>query len=97
MTRFWPEGQSIDVNTCTELTHGQENHGLVPDEIPDHFSWHQSEHRIEEILEIWRIDIDWWRTQKWRTYFRLITNTGLLVIIYQDLVNEKWFLQRLYD
>jgi hypothetical protein len=27
----------------------------------------------------------------------LSTDTGLLVIIYQDLLSGEWYLQRLYD
>jgi len=33
----------------------------------------------------------------WREYFKLTTQTGLLVVIYLDLLNGKWYLQRLYD
>jgi hypothetical protein len=32
-----------------------------------------------------------------RDYFKLTTTTGLLVIIYHDLIHDAWFLQRLYD
>lgn len=97
MTCFWPKGQLIDVITTTNLPFELESHGLAADELPAQFRWLHVDHRVEEILEVWRVDIDWWQTRKWRTYFRLATDTGLLVVIFQDLIGKKWYLQRLYD
>ncbi len=41
--------------------------------------------------------MDWWRVRIWREYFKLTTGTGLLVVIYRDLLSGAWYLQRLYD
>lgn len=97
MTRFWPKGQLIDVTTGANSKLEQENHGLAAGELPSQFRWLLIDHRVEEIVEVWRVDIDWWQTRKWRTYFRLATNTGLLVVIFQDLIEKDWYLQRIYD
>jgi glycosyltransferase involved in cell wall biosynthesis len=32
-----------------------------------------------------------------RDYYKLVTHTGLLVVIFQDLVTGDWYLERLYD
>ncbi|MCB0209356.1 MAG: hypothetical protein KDJ52_08505 [Anaerolineae bacterium] len=52
---------------------------------------------MQYVAKRWRVDQDWWRGRIWREYFKLTTKTGLLVIIYRDLLTGEWFLQRLYD
>ena len=52
---------------------------------------------IQAVARRWRVDQDWWRQRVWREYFKLTTRTGLLVIIYRDLLSGRWYLQRLYD
>jgi hypothetical protein len=39
----------------------------------------------------------WWRLRLWRDYYKLVTDTGLLVIVYYDLLEGKWYLQQLFD
>jgi hypothetical protein len=43
------------------------------------------------------VDTGWWRLRVWREYFKLETDTGLLVIIYRNLLTDDWYFQRLYD
>jgi len=84
MTRLWPEGIPITV--------------LAKDSgEPEGFTWQDQTHTVKEITKQWRIDLDWWREQVWRDYFKLVTQTGLLVVIYHDLQAGRWYLQRLYD
>ena len=52
---------------------------------------------MQTIAKRWRVDVDWWRVRVWREYFKLATGTGLLVVIYRDLLSGGWYLQRLYD
>jgi hypothetical protein len=88
MTRLWPDGQPLE---------GVETASTGGGEPPLRFTWQGQEHRVTEVTQSWRVDLDWWRERIWRAYFRLGTNTGLLVVIYQDLLSGKWYLQRLYD
>jgi hypothetical protein len=84
MTRLWRKHQSISV--------------LLNDrDEPAAFTWRGRHHRTEQITRQWRTDIDWWRVRVWRSNFKLCTDTGLLAIIYQDLLTGEWFLNRLYD
>jgi hypothetical protein len=83
MTRLWPEGDAIAV-----ITTGEE---------PDRFTWQAQTHQVIEITRRWRVDVDWWRGRVWRAYYKLNTDTGLLVIVYRDLLTGQWYLQRLYD
>ena len=84
MTRFWAEGQLIAV---------------VSDEAarPNHFAWQGRTHQVGAIARMWRVDFGWWGLRVWRDYFKVTTDSGLLVVIYHDLLTGQWFLQRLYD
>ena len=83
MTRLWPEGQPIDVT--------------LEEGMPVSFSWRGQIHSVAQITRQWRVDVDWWRRRRWRAYYKLTTDTGLLVVLFQDLPTHAWYLQRLYD
>ena len=91
MTRLWVAGDPITVQTST----------LSPTDViaidPVQFTWHDQDHHVAQITRQWRVDIDWWRERIWRSYYKLSTESGLLVIIYQDLLTGQWYLQRLFD
>jgi hypothetical protein len=87
VTRLWPVGLPISVI----------NDGVAEYARPAGFAWQGQTHQVDEITREWRVDIDWWRGRIWRAYFKLSTSTGLLVIVYQDLLSGEWYLQRLYD
>ena len=89
MTRLWPDG--VPIGVATEAVAGGES------PYPTRFSWQGQTHQVEAITRQWRVHIDWWREPAWRAYYKLTTTSGLLVIIYHDLPDGEWFLQRLYD
>ncbi len=84
MTHLWPQGEPITVQNDALLT-------------PQHFTWQGQSHPVQQVAKRWRVDLDWWQQRVWREYFKLTTQTGLLVIIYRDLLTGAWYLQRLYD
>ena len=84
MTHLWPEGEPIHVMSDAAQT-------------PRAFDWREQTHQVQQIAKRWRVDVDWWRGRVWREYFKLTTHTGLLVILYHDLLAGGWYLQRLYD
>jgi hypothetical protein len=84
MSRFWPNGVPITV-ICDPLA------------APTAFAWADHRHAVVAVLERWRVDESWWRRRVWREYFTLITHTGLLVLIYHDVRDDTWRLQRVYD
>lgn len=61
------------------------------------FDWKGRRHRVVWVAQSWRMDWGWWRLRLWRDYYKLTTDTGLLVLIYQDLLDDEWYLQQLYD
>ena len=84
MTHLWPDGLSIPVEADTLG-------------VPHRFEWLGQTHRVEIVANRWRVDEDWWRKRIWREYFKLATDSGLLVVVFRDLVGGGWYLQRLYD
>ena len=84
MTRLWPKGQPITTASDADGT-------------PRSFEWQGRTHPVTGISKCWRVDTGWWRLRVWREYFKLETDTGLLVIIYRNLLTDDWYFQRLYD
>lgn len=84
MSFFWPEGQLIIVTSDSTQT-------------PQAFTWDNQTHPVAQIAKRWRYDGGWWQQRAFRDYFKLTTETGLLVIIFLDWLSGQWYLQRLYD
>ncbi len=49
--------------------------------------------RIASVLDVWRIDDEWWRAEISRRYFLVVLEGGISRTIYQDLVTGEWFEQ----
>lgn len=95
MTRLWSVGLPISVTGAGD--DGVPDGSVFDSMRPVGFAWQGQNHQVVEITRAWRVDIDWWRGRVWRAYFKLSTDTGLLVVIYRDLLSGAWYLQRLYD
>ena len=49
---------------------------------------------VESVVEIWRIDDEWWREKPVsRTYWRVVLEDGRVVDVYRDLASGKWWRQ----
>ncbi len=49
---------------------------------------------VEEVLETWRIDDEWWREQPVsRVYARLLLEDGRTLTAYRDLTRNRWMKQ----
>ena len=84
MTRLWPAGSVIRVRA---------------DELgkPQSFTWQGRNHKVFRVTKRWRVDEEWWKRRIWREYFKMATQSRMLVIIYRDLISGEWCLQRLFD
>ena len=50
---------------------------------------------VESLVDQWRIDDEWWREQAIsRIYCECLIDQGLQVIIFQNLVTNQWYQQR---
>jgi len=86
MSRLWPEGEPIVVQVDEQ---GR----------PLRFVWRTRLHQLVQVQQHWQVDTDWWSDdgRVWREYLAVTTTTGLLCVIYQDLLTESWFLAKIYD
>ncbi len=48
---------------------------------------------VETVLEMWRIDDEWWRQLISRRYFAVILEGGARVVLFENLVTHEWFMQ----
>lgn len=86
MSRLWPEGAPIGVRVD-----GQGR--------PTAFVWQGRTHQVAQLRQQWLVDTDWWSEagRIWRAYAVVTTDTGMLCVVYQDLISEAWFLAKVYD
>ncbi len=49
---------------------------------------------IEEILEAWRIDDEWWREPIIRQYVEVVLEGGGHVVLFEDLHAKQWYIQK---
>jgi hypothetical protein len=84
MSRLWVMGIPIFV-----LINGEG--------MPAFLVWRSKNHPITTIANHWRVDRGWWHLRIARDYFVVATASGLLAVIFQDLITHDWYLQRLYD
>ena len=71
---------------------------ICEQERPAHFIWDGRRHAIERISRHWRVHLDWWTASElWRDYWELATDTGLLCVLYEDLIGHTWHLERVYE
>ena len=84
MSPFWPDGKRVEVQAS--------------DESPLGFRWNRRRHRVLDVSARWRIHTDWWtESEVWRDYWEVTTDTGLLCILFRDLLTEGWFLERVLE
>lgn len=83
MTRLWSSGVRIQVWL----------NGVSPARL----RWNGHVHAVQIVANQWRVDLGWWRLRVWRDYYKLVTTSGLLVVVYHDLIGDEWYIQRVYD
>lgn len=83
MTPFWPEGKAIEV--------------VASGEGPVSFRWNHRRHRVKDVSARWRIHTEWWAEETWRDYWEVTTDTGLLCVLFRDLLGNRWFLERVFE
>jgi hypothetical protein len=50
--------------------------------------------KVQQILDVWQVDDEWWRDPISRRYAKLVLEDGRIVTVYRDLVSRRWYLQR---
>lgn len=50
-----------------------------------------------EPLGCWTVDQDWWERPVARQYWKLLVEDRVLVEVFHDLLEDAWYLERVYD
>jgi hypothetical protein len=48
---------------------------------------------VKEVLNIWRIDEEWWRKPISRLYYLVEFTSGSRFTVFQDLITGQWYRQ----
>ena len=50
---------------------------------------------VQQILDYWRIDDEWWRERPLsRFYWQVVLEDGRSLTVFQDLLERQWWQQR---
>ena len=49
--------------------------------------------QVKEVLNIWRIDEEWWRKPISRLYYLVEFTSGSRFTVFQDLITGQWYRQ----
>ena len=61
--------------------------------LPASIQWKKRRTSVHHTKERWRIDDEWWRNPIARRYVRVVLETGVLVTLYHDLLEDQWYVQ----
>jgi hypothetical protein len=50
--------------------------------------------RVEEVVEEWVVEDEWWRSPIHRRYVEVVLEGGAHVVLFEDLTTGEWFMQR---
>jgi DNA polymerase-4 len=65
-----------------------------PQGLPRAVVWRDRMREVAAIHETWQEDTHWWSQPVERDYFRLETGDGQVRVIFHDLRNDRWLLER---
>ena len=50
---------------------------------------------VAAVIEVWRVDDEWWRQPISRRYVEVVLEGGRHVVLYENLNTGDWFIQRI--
>jgi len=50
--------------------------------------------RVDEVVETWVVQDEWWRSPIHRRYVEVVLEGGAHVVLFEDLTTGEWFLQK---
>ncbi|MDH5198167.1 MAG: hypothetical protein OEY20_13070, partial [Gemmatimonadota bacterium] len=50
--------------------------------------------RVEEVVEVWVVEDEWWRAPIHRRYVEVVLEGGAHVVLFEDLTSGEWFMQQ---
>jgi hypothetical protein len=86
MSYFWPEGYPIVVRTD----------GLGQPHLFT-WDWYIDIQEIILISDRWSLTDPWEEEPQKRTYYTIATETGIIAIIFVNILTQAWYIQWAYD
>jgi hypothetical protein len=86
--------QTIATHGTDDAPHTDAPPAVTASPTTDRPSAHLSAGRVADILEVWRIDDEWWRTPITRRYVDVVLEGGAHVVLFEDLHTGAWFVQQ---
>jgi len=81
---FWSNPRAIPVRTDGDR--------------PVAFAWDRLHHRVTHVADHWRVHTNWWEGDEvWRDYWQVTTDQRYFCVLYHDLINDRWHLERILE
>ena len=93
MSPFWRDGQRVDMEVSDEPASPER----PLSGRPVRFRWRAIAHEVEEVSIHWRVHTNWWTDREaYRDYWEVATDTGYLCVLYRDLKDDIWYMERMF-
>ena len=72
----------------------------APADAPALLRWRGRRERITAIAAAWQLTHGWWQGGEAAVqhhYYRVLTHSGLLCVIYRDPTSDAWYLEQIID
>jgi hypothetical protein len=66
---------------------------MMTDDKPSMVRQKKKSIKVKDVLNMWRIDEEWWRTPVSRLYFLLELENGAQLTVFKDLLHRRWYRQ----
>ena len=72
---------------------------FAPAGTPTHIVWRGRRAPVR-VCNHWKLEYHWWKGKDGavsREYYKLLTSSGAVLVVYQDLSDGVWYLERILD
>ncbi len=66
---------------------------IASDNVPARVRFKRKMQKVQEIINLWRVDDGWWAKPASRMYYTLELDGGSRITLFRDLLNNKWYKQ----
>lgn len=92
---FWKPREPVDDAAAIRLLNQPQPLAAMADEsgLPRWIGAGATQQRVAGIVDVWRIDDEWWRTAISRRYFVVALEDGVIRTVFHDLIGDGWYEQ----
>jgi hypothetical protein len=92
---FWKSREPVSDAETIRLLNQPRSLTVEADDrgVPRRIGAGERQRRVIKIVDVWRIDDEWWRTTISRRYLLVVLEDGVMRTIFQDLIGGEWYEQ----